>query len=149
MGKLLFNPVWAENYKSIKAAKAIDKAFSRAIRKLDREVKSLERKQLEDDYAAMNVWRVDMASGRMQALGQPLNWVVQWRQSGAARSETRLITGQGSDANNASVVLVAQAGGVRAASFDLPAGAFFTLLRDWLQRYRYGVAGTAEFTASA
>ena len=33
--------------------KAIDKAFSRAIRKLDREVKSLERKQLEDDYAAM------------------------------------------------------------------------------------------------
>jgi uncharacterized membrane protein len=33
--------------------KAIDKAFSRAVKKMDREVKSLERKQLEDDYAAM------------------------------------------------------------------------------------------------
>jgi uncharacterized membrane protein len=33
--------------------KAIDKAFSRAIKKMDREVKSLERKQLEEDYAAM------------------------------------------------------------------------------------------------
>ena len=33
-------------------------------------------------------------AARMQALGQPLNWVVQWRQSGAARSETRLIAGQ-------------------------------------------------------
>jgi uncharacterized membrane protein len=33
--------------------KAIDKAFSRAVKKMDREVKSLERKQLEEDYAAM------------------------------------------------------------------------------------------------
>ncbi len=33
--------------------KAIDKAFSRAIKKMDREVKSLERQQLEADYAAM------------------------------------------------------------------------------------------------
>lgn len=33
--------------------KAIDKAFSRAIKKMDREVKSLERKQIEEDYAAM------------------------------------------------------------------------------------------------
>ena len=33
--------------------KAIDKAFSRATKKMDREVKSLERKQLEADYAAM------------------------------------------------------------------------------------------------
>jgi uncharacterized membrane protein len=33
--------------------RAIDKAFSRAIKKMDREVKSLERKQLEEDYAAM------------------------------------------------------------------------------------------------
>ena len=30
IGKLLFNPMWAENYKSIKSAKAIDKAFSAA-----------------------------------------------------------------------------------------------------------------------
>ena len=29
--------------------KAIDKAFSRAVKKIDREVKSLERKQLEDE----------------------------------------------------------------------------------------------------
>lgn len=28
IGKLLFNPMWAENYKNIKSAKAIDKAFS-------------------------------------------------------------------------------------------------------------------------
>lgn len=33
--------------------KAIDKAFSRATKKMDREVKSLERQQLEADYAAM------------------------------------------------------------------------------------------------
>ncbi len=33
--------------------KAIDKAFSRAVKKIDREVKSLERKDLEADYAAM------------------------------------------------------------------------------------------------
>ena len=33
--------------------KAIDKAFSRAIKKMDREVNSLERQQLEADYAAM------------------------------------------------------------------------------------------------
>jgi uncharacterized membrane protein len=33
--------------------KAIDRAFSRAIKKMDREVKSLERQQLEADYAAM------------------------------------------------------------------------------------------------
>jgi uncharacterized membrane protein len=33
--------------------KAIDKAFSRAVKKMDREVKSLERKQLEEDYAAL------------------------------------------------------------------------------------------------
>ena len=29
VGKLLFNPMWAENYKNIKAAKAIDKAFDK------------------------------------------------------------------------------------------------------------------------
>jgi len=28
IGKQLFNPMWAENYKNIKSAKAIDKAFS-------------------------------------------------------------------------------------------------------------------------
>ena len=28
IGKQLFNPLWAENYKNIKSAKAIDKAFS-------------------------------------------------------------------------------------------------------------------------
>ena len=33
-------------------------------------------------------------AARMQALGLPLNWAVQWRQSGSARSETRLIAGQ-------------------------------------------------------
>ena len=33
--------------------KAIDKAFSRAIKKMDREVKALQREQLEADYAAM------------------------------------------------------------------------------------------------
>jgi uncharacterized membrane protein len=33
--------------------KAIDKAFSRAVKKIDREVKSLERKELEADYAAI------------------------------------------------------------------------------------------------
>ncbi len=33
--------------------KAIDKAFSRAIKKMDREVKSLQRQALEEDYAAM------------------------------------------------------------------------------------------------
>ena len=33
--------------------KAIDKAFSRAIKKMDREVKSLQRGELEADYAAM------------------------------------------------------------------------------------------------
>lgn len=33
--------------------KAMDKAFSRAIKKMDREVKSLQREQLEADYAAM------------------------------------------------------------------------------------------------
>ncbi len=33
--------------------KAIDKAFSRAIKKMDREVKSLQRQSLEEDYAAM------------------------------------------------------------------------------------------------
>lgn len=29
IGKLLFNPMWAENYKNIKSAKAIDKAVSK------------------------------------------------------------------------------------------------------------------------
>jgi len=29
IGKLLFNPKWAENYKAIKAAKAIDRAFEK------------------------------------------------------------------------------------------------------------------------
>ena len=33
--------------------KAIDRAFSRAIKKMDREVKSLQRQALEEDYAAM------------------------------------------------------------------------------------------------
>jgi len=28
IGKLLFNPMWAENYKNIKSAKVIDEAFS-------------------------------------------------------------------------------------------------------------------------
>ena len=40
---------------SVELDQAIDKAFSRAVKKMDREVKSLERKQLEEDYAAMMV----------------------------------------------------------------------------------------------
>lgn len=30
IGKLLFNPMWAENYKNIKSARAVDKAFDSA-----------------------------------------------------------------------------------------------------------------------
>lgn len=30
VGKMLFNPMWAESYKNIKSAKAIDKAFEKA-----------------------------------------------------------------------------------------------------------------------
>lgn len=30
IGKLLFNPMWAENYKNIKSARAIDRAFEKA-----------------------------------------------------------------------------------------------------------------------
>jgi hypothetical protein len=48
IGKLLFNPKWAENYKAIKAAKAIDKAFEKAAPKTVVQLAEEDWKRLHD-----------------------------------------------------------------------------------------------------
>ncbi|WP_229237975.1 M1 family metallopeptidase [Enemella evansiae] len=100
---------------------------------------------LHEGFACYSEWLWSQESGGPSAD----EWARRYRRSLARQPQDLLLGAPGADRMFDDRVYKRGALTLHALRRLIGDGAFFTLLRDWLQRYRYGVAGTAEFIALA